>query len=104
MRLSQPIPFWCGKECPVTLFWDFVWVVTSAAPYCFLATAGTVLGAVASIFASRLLEDFLVDVTPLDQWVFLTVTPILFLVSMAASLIPALRAARLDPMRTLREQ
>ena len=69
-----------------------------------LASAGTGLGAVASIFASRLLENFLFDLTPLDHWVFLTVTPILFLVSMAASLVPALRAASMDPMRNLREQ
>ena len=69
-----------------------------------LATAGTALGAVVSFFASRLLGNILFDATPLDHWVFLSVTITLFLVSMAASLVPALRAARLDPMRTLREQ
>jgi len=69
-----------------------------------LAGMGMLCGAVASFFASRLLEELLFKVTVLDQWVFLAVTPTLFTVSMAASLIPALRAASLDPMRTLREQ
>ena len=69
-----------------------------------LVCTGIAIGAVASFFAGRLLEELLFKVTPLDQWVFLTVTPILFIVAMTASLVPALRAARLDPMRTLREQ
>jgi ABC-type antimicrobial peptide transport system permease subunit len=69
-----------------------------------LACLGIAIGGVASIFAGRLLEDLLFGVTALDRWVFLAVIPILFAVSMAASLVPALRAARLDPMRSLREQ
>jgi ABC-type lipoprotein release transport system permease subunit len=36
--------------------------------------------------------------------VFLTVTVVLMFVSMIAALAPALRAASVDPMRTLREQ
>jgi putative ABC transport system permease protein len=69
-----------------------------------LVCTGIACGAVASFFAGRLLEELLFKVTPLDHWVFLTVTPILFITSIAASLVPALRAASLDPMRTLREQ
>jgi putative ABC transport system permease protein len=69
-----------------------------------LVLAGIAIGTVGSIFAGRLLDDLLFRIPTLDQWVFLTVTPILFAVSMAASLIPALRAASLDPMRALRDQ
>jgi ABC-type lipoprotein release transport system permease subunit len=36
--------------------------------------------------------------------VFLTATLVLTFVSLIAALAPALRAARVDPMRTLREQ
>jgi putative ABC transport system permease protein len=43
-------------------------------------------------------------VAPLDRPVFLIVTLVLIVVSMFAALVPALRAANVDPMRTLREQ
>jgi predicted permease len=69
-----------------------------------LACLGTVLGAGASIFATRLIVDTLFRVAPLDRSVFLTVTLVLMLVSMIAAVAPALRAANVDPMRTLREQ
>jgi putative ABC transport system permease protein len=69
-----------------------------------LASLGIVMGAVASIFATRLIADILFRVAPLDWPVFLTVTLVLMLVSMIAAVVPALRAANLDPMRTLREQ
>jgi ABC-type lipoprotein release transport system permease subunit len=36
--------------------------------------------------------------------VFLTVTVVLIVVSMIAALVPAVRAANVDLMRTLREQ
>jgi ABC-type antimicrobial peptide transport system permease subunit len=69
-----------------------------------LATLGISLGAVASVFASRLVTDLLFMVAPLDRWVFITVTLVLFSVSLIAALAPALRAANVDPTRTLREQ
>jgi ABC-type antimicrobial peptide transport system permease subunit len=69
-----------------------------------LACLGTVVGAIASVFASRLIRDTLFQVAPLDRSVFLGVTFLLIFVSMIAALAPALRAASVDPMRTLREQ
>jgi predicted permease len=69
-----------------------------------LACLGIVIGATASIFATRLIVDTLFRVAPLDRSVFLTVTLVLMLVSMIAAVAPALRAANVDPMRTLREQ
>jgi ABC-type antimicrobial peptide transport system permease subunit len=69
-----------------------------------LACLGIAIGAVASIFATRLITDTLFRVSPLDRPVFLIVTLMLIFVSMMASLAPALRAANVDPMRTLREQ
>jgi len=69
-----------------------------------LAGLGIVMGAVASIFAARFITDTLFQVEPLDRSVFLTVTLVLMFVSMIAALAPALRAASVDPMRTLREQ
>ena len=69
-----------------------------------LACVGIALGALASIFAAHLIRDVLYDVNPLDGSVFLSVTAVLFVVSTVAALIPALRAASVDPMRTLRDQ
>ncbi|HME36367.1 MAG TPA: ABC transporter permease [Candidatus Sulfotelmatobacter sp.] len=69
-----------------------------------LATLGIGIGASASIFAARLITNTLFQVAPLDRSVFLAVTLVLILVSMIAALMPALRAARVDPIRTLREQ
>ncbi len=69
-----------------------------------LACIGTALGAVASVFAATLIQGVLYEVKPLDGSVFLTVTFVLLLVSTVAALIPALRAANVDPMRTLRDQ
>ena len=69
-----------------------------------LACIGTALGALASVFAANLIQDVLYEVKPLDGSVFLTVTAVLLFVSTVAALIPALRAASVDPMRTLRDQ
>jgi ABC-type lipoprotein release transport system permease subunit len=56
------------------------------------------------VVTARFLGDLLFDVAPLDPSVFTTVTVVLIQVSIAAALVPATRAAGLDPMRTLREQ
>jgi putative ABC transport system permease protein len=69
-----------------------------------LACLGIAIGASASMFAARLITDTLFQVAPLDRSVFLTVTLVLIFVSMIAALVPALRATKIDPMRTLREQ
>jgi putative ABC transport system permease protein len=69
-----------------------------------LACVGTTLGALASVFAATLIQDVLYEVKPLDGSVFLTVAAVLLFVSTVAALIPAFRAARVDPMQTLRDQ
>jgi len=69
-----------------------------------LACIGTALGALASLFAANLIQDVLYEVKPLDGSVFLIVAAVLLFVSTVAALIPALRAANVDPMRTLRAQ
>jgi ABC-type lipoprotein release transport system permease subunit len=44
----------------------------------------------------------LFKVAPLDRSVFLIATPVLTLVSLTAALVPALRAANVEPVRSLR--
>lgn len=69
-----------------------------------LALLGVGIGIAASIFTTRLVADLLFNVPLLDRTVFLSVTSLLFCVSMLTALAPALRAASIDPMRSLRDE
>lgn len=66
-----------------------------------LSFLGIAVGCVVSFYASRLVAELLFKVAPLDPGVFCTVTAVLVIVSVVSALIPALRAARIEPMRCL---
>ena len=68
-----------------------------------LVGLGVALGLVAAVLASRLLRSQLFEVGPTDVVTYVTVAVALIAVSMLASWIPARRAARIDPMRALRQ-
>jgi len=59
---------------------------------------------VAALFATRLLRSMLFEVDPLDPAVLAASAASLFLLALAASLIPARRAASVDPMQALRSE
>ncbi len=69
-----------------------------------LAAAGVGLGLAVAALATRLLRDLLFGVAPLDPWSFAGAGVLLLAVAAAASLLPALRAGRLDPLTALREE
>jgi putative ABC transport system permease protein len=69
-----------------------------------LALIGLGVGLVVSAMMTRLLSGMLYGIRPSDPITFAVVTGILLVVSLAASGVPAYRAARLDPIETLREQ
>jgi predicted permease len=69
-----------------------------------LAAAGVAIGIVASLLLTRFMQEMLYGVKPFDPLTFVAVSAVLLLVSLVASSVPAYRAARLDPMQTLREQ
>jgi ABC-type antimicrobial peptide transport system permease subunit len=69
-----------------------------------LSFIGIGIGALGSILAGGFIANILFNVAPLDRSVFGIVTAVLLFVSILAALAPALRAANVDPMRTLREQ
>jgi ABC-type antimicrobial peptide transport system permease subunit len=69
-----------------------------------LGLAGCAIGAVAAVFATRLLRSLLFQVDALDPVVLVLATVSIFLLALAASVIPAYRAASVDPMESLRAE
>lgn len=69
-----------------------------------LAAIGLAIGLAASVLLTNFLGHMLYGVKPLDPITFATVSVVLLAVSAAASLAPAWRASRLEPMKTLRDQ
>jgi predicted permease len=68
------------------------------------ALIGLALGLGASVAITRLIRSVLYGTSPLDATVFVLVIVTLLLSSTAACLVPAWRAARIDPMRALRSE
>lgn len=67
-----------------------------------LAGIGLVLGLAGAIAASRLLSSLLFEVKPGDPLTYVGVAVLLGLVALAATYLPARRAARVDPLVALR--
>jgi putative ABC transport system permease protein len=65
--------------------------------------AGVAIGAVGALFAARVVATQLVNVKPTDPATFASVATGLTLVALLAALIPARRAASLDPTRALQQ-
>jgi predicted permease len=62
---------------------------------------GLIVGVIASLSLTRLLQGYLFGVSTLDPLVFVAMAACLLVVALIAALVPAVRAARLDPMRVL---
>ena len=67
-----------------------------------VALFGTAGGLACALFGSKVLASFLYGTSTRDPLIFAASRAILALIASAASLIPALRAARIDPMRAIR--
>ena len=67
-----------------------------------VAIVGCVAGLVAAILASRVLASFLYEVSPHDPWVLVASAAVLLGIASCASLLPAFRAARIDPIVAIR--
>jgi ABC-type antimicrobial peptide transport system permease subunit len=68
------------------------------------ALVGLAFGMVASVAITRLIRSVLYGTSPLDPTVFILAVLTLLLASSAACLVPAWRAARIDPMHALRSE
>jgi putative ABC transport system permease protein len=67
-----------------------------------LAILGLVVGLAGALAASHLLTTMLFRVQPADPLTYGAVTVLIALVTLAASYVPARRAARMDPVVSLR--
>ncbi len=67
-----------------------------------VAAVGAGAGLGAAVLCSRALASFLYGTSPRDPWVLLGSVAALTVIASAASLLPALRAARIEPMAAIR--
>ena len=69
-----------------------------------LAAAGSIIGLAGAIAASRLLKSFVFGVSTLDPVVLVLAALLVLMLAMVASLVPARRAATINPMQALRAE
>jgi ABC-type lipoprotein release transport system permease subunit len=68
------------------------------------AAVGTGAGLIVAVLASRAMASFLYETSPRDPSVLVCSVGALALFASAASILPALCGARIDPMRALRNE
>jgi putative ABC transport system permease protein len=69
-----------------------------------LAALGVALGVPAALAATRVLSTMLFEVKPGDPSTLAAIGALLVIIAFTATLVPALRAARVDPMEALRHE
>jgi ABC-type antimicrobial peptide transport system permease subunit len=69
-----------------------------------LIAVGIALGLIGAMGATRLLTTMLFGVSPLDRATWATTTAILAIVGLLATLLPAFRATRADPLLAIRSE
>jgi ABC-type antimicrobial peptide transport system permease subunit len=65
---------------------------------------GTIAGCLGAIAVARAMQALLYGVAPFDALSFVGATIVLLGASVVAALLPARRAARLDPLQSLRTE
>ena len=68
------------------------------------AAGGVVVGLLGSVFALQVMKSAIYGVTTYDPVTLATVPALLLAIALAASVLPALRIARIDPAETLRTE
>jgi putative ABC transport system permease protein len=81
---------------------DVMWLVLRQAGW--MLIAGSSLGLILAYMTSLLLRTFLYNITAHDPWTMATVTALLVGGGLAASYIPARRAAMVNPIEALRAE
>ena len=70
----------------------------------YLSVIGIAIGLLAALALTRVLTSMLVEVKPTDPVTFAFVSVLFLLIAVIASLLPAQRAAGLDPTTALRNE
>ena len=68
------------------------------------AALGVAIGVAGALALGRFISSLIYGVKPTDLGTFMTVSLALVLVSFLASVIPAYRATRVEPVTTLRDE
>ena len=79
---------------------EVLWLVLRQSLY--LAVAGVLIGSIATVAATRLITNFLFGITATDLSTYAMIAAGLIAMSLAATYVPARRAARIDPADCLR--
>jgi ABC-type antimicrobial peptide transport system permease subunit len=69
-----------------------------------LLACGLIVGTAIAVAAARTASSLLFGLTPGDPWILGLSVLLMTVVALAASLVPTLRACRLEPMDALREE
>jgi putative ABC transport system permease protein len=69
-----------------------------------LATLGLSIGIALALVAARLMAAMLFQTSPIDAATYAGAAALLAVIAIAASLIPAVRASRVDPIVALRDE
>jgi putative ABC transport system permease protein len=69
-----------------------------------VVAGGAVVGVVVSLASARVLQGLLYEVEPVDPWTFAVVVATTLAVGLMAAVVPAARAARVDPVEALRSE
>jgi ABC-type lipoprotein release transport system permease subunit len=69
-----------------------------------LVAFGLVLGLVGALAVARVLEGLLYEISPWDLRTYLGGILVLGIAALLATLIPAIRAARIPPLNALQQQ
>jgi putative ABC transport system permease protein len=69
-----------------------------------VALIGTLAGLVIGVAGARVMRGLLYEVSPSDPYIFAAAAAVLLLAGLAASLVPALKAATLQPLVALRHE
>ena len=69
-----------------------------------LAVVGVAIGIAAALTLARFMRRLLFEINAVDPATFFSVTLLLTVVALVASVVPALRAARIDPIQSLKSE
>ena len=67
-----------------------------------ISALGIAVGVLGALAAAGVLQSYLYNLAPRDPWTFIIAALVLGTASLLACLVPALRAARVDPLVALR--